>query len=194
MCTKIEPWVCFSNTSTISPPSPSLLLLALPCDVSTHLHSARCLLCQWQENWQLLPMLNTEWFRQGSKCVRSVVVPSCPIFPTFFSLQCRLFCLAPLPCFFGHGDLHRCQIGCSCFADDCFCMFLVCFRGFPDSIMPTELSFKCFHLLRQTFLSPNIVVLISSLDSNSFRIQTRSTSSPDTTKSSPCTRKFKLLW
>ena len=33
--------------------------------------------------------------------------------------------------------------------------------------------------------SPSFAVLISSLDSNSFRIQTRSTGSPDTTKSPP---------
>ena len=55
--TTIVPWVCFSNTSPISPLSPSLLLLAWLCDVSTLLHSTRCLLCQWQENWQLLPFL-----------------------------------------------------------------------------------------------------------------------------------------
>ena len=74
MCTTTEPWVCSSSTSPISPSSPNLLLLALPCDVSTPLHSTRCLLCQWQENWQLQPMLYTEWFRQGLKSVRSVVV------------------------------------------------------------------------------------------------------------------------
>ena len=39
-----EPWVCFSNTSPISPSSPNLLLLALPCDVSTPFHNTRCLL------------------------------------------------------------------------------------------------------------------------------------------------------
>ena len=63
------------------------LLLALPCDVSTLLHNTRCLLCQWQENWQLLPMLYTEWFRQGSKSVRSVVAPPRPTFPTFLSIM-----------------------------------------------------------------------------------------------------------
>ena len=44
---QIVPWVCFSNTSPISPLSPSLLLLAWPCDVSTLSHSTRCLLCHW---------------------------------------------------------------------------------------------------------------------------------------------------
>ena len=42
--------------------------------------------------------------------------------------------------------------------------------------------------------SPSTVVMISSFDSNSFRFQTRSTGSPDTTKSSPCTRHVKLYW
>ena len=49
ICTTTELWVCSSNTSPISPSFPNLLLLALPCDVSTPLHSTRCLLCQWQE-------------------------------------------------------------------------------------------------------------------------------------------------
>ena len=56
--------------------------------------------------------------------------------------------------YFGHGDLEKCQIGCSCFADDCFCMFLVCFTRFPDSIMPTELSIQYFHLLRHSWFVP----------------------------------------
>ena len=90
-CTTIELWVCFSNTSPFSPASPNLLLLALPCDASILLHSTRSLLCQSEEHWQLLPVLYTEWFRQGSKSVRSVVVPACPTFLTFSS---RLFCLA----------------------------------------------------------------------------------------------------
>ena len=83
ICTTIESWVCSSNTSPISPSSPNLLLLAWPCDVSTLLHSTRCLLCQWQESWQLRPVLYTEWFRQGSKSVRPVAVPFMPNFPNF---------------------------------------------------------------------------------------------------------------
>ena len=46
ICTTIEPRVCFSNTSPISPLSPNLLLLALPCDMSTLLHTTRCHLCE----------------------------------------------------------------------------------------------------------------------------------------------------
>ena len=97
ICTTTEPWVFSSSSSPISPFSPNLLLLAWPCDVSTPLHSTSCLLCQWQENWQLRPMLKTEWFRQGSKSVRPVAVPSCTSFPIFSSPQCRLFCLALPP-------------------------------------------------------------------------------------------------
>ena len=91
----------------------------------------------------------------------------------------------------GHGNFQRCQIGCSCFADDCFCVFPICLIGYPDSIVLTELSIKYLHLPRHPWSVQTIVVWISSFDSNSFFIQTRSTGSPGTTKSSPCTRHFK---
>ena len=43
---QLNPGSVFSNTSPNSPLSPNLLLLALPCDVSTLLNSTQCLLCQ----------------------------------------------------------------------------------------------------------------------------------------------------
>ena len=52
---------------------------------------------------------------------------------------------------FGHGECQRCRIGCSCFGDDCFCMFLVCFKRDTDSIVPTELSIQYLHLLRHSW-------------------------------------------
>ena len=147
ICTTIEPWVCSSNTSPISPSSPNLLLLGWPCDVSTLLHSTRCLLCQWQESWQLRPMLKTEWFRQGSKSVRPVAAPSCPTFPIFSSPQCRLFCLALPPCSLWTWGFSKMSNWMLLFADDCFCVFLVCLVRYPDSIVPTELSIQYLHLL-----------------------------------------------
>ena len=93
------------------------------------------------------------------------------------------------------GDFQRRQIGCSCFADDRFCVFPIYLKRYPDSIGSTKLSIQYLHLPRHSWFIPKYcIVLISSLDSNSFRIQTRSTGSADTTKSSPCTRHFKHLW
>ena len=83
ICTTIEPWSVFHI------PLQSDHLLPVCCCWRGHATcqlfctNTRCLLCQWQENWQLLPMLYTEWFRQGSRSVPQVVVPSCPIFPIF---------------------------------------------------------------------------------------------------------------
>ena len=146
-CTTTEPWVCSSNTSPTLPPSPSLRLLASPCEVSILLRSTQCLFCQWQENWQLLPTLKTQWFRQGSN-----------LSDQGFFLHASLSQLSRFPnvicfvshttiAFLGHGDFHRYQIGCSWFAHDCFCMFLVCLIGYPNSIVPTELPVQDLHLL-----------------------------------------------
>ena len=109
------------------------------------------------KKFQLLPMLYSEWFRQGSKSVRSTVVPSCPNFPTFSSPQSHLFCLAPILALLGHGDLQRCQIGCSCFADDCFCMFLVCLVGYPNSVVPAELSIQNYSPPSTSLVRPQVL-------------------------------------
>ena len=73
-----------------------------------------------------------------------------------FSLLHNVVCFVShfLLAFFGRGDLQRRQIGCSCFADDCFCVFPVCFIGYPDSIAPTERSIQYLHLLRHSWFVP----------------------------------------
>ena len=55
---------------------------------------------------------------------------------------------------FGHGDFQRCRIGRSCFADDCFCVFPICFTRHPGSIVPTELPVQYLHLLRHSWFVP----------------------------------------
>ena len=70
-----------------------------------------------------------------------------------FSLLHNVVCFVPhvLLVLFVQRDFQRCQIGCSCFADDCFCVFPICLRGYPDSIVPTELSIQYLHLLRHSW-------------------------------------------
>ena len=157
ICATTEPWVCFSNTSPISPSSPNLLLLALPCDVS----------------------LYTEWFPQLS-----------PTFPIFSPPQCRL--LSRTSSLFSMDMVNFKDVKLD--APVSRMIASACSRSASQDI-PTP---QC----RQSFLfniftpfdipgsSPSIVVLISSFDSNSFLVQTRSTGSPDTTQSSPCARHF----
>ena len=154
ICTTTEPWVSSSNTSPISPSSPNLLLLALPCDVSNPLHSTRCILCQWQENWRLRPMLHTEWFRQGSKSVRSVAVPSCPTFPISSSPRCRLFCLALPPCSLFDMVIFKDVKFDAPVSRMIVCVFPICLIGYPDSIVPTELSIQYLHLHRHSWFVP----------------------------------------
>ena len=69
-------------------------------------------------------------------------VNGCSIMPNFSNFLLALF---------GHVDFLRCQIGCSCFADDSFCVFPICLMGNPDSIVPTELSSQYLHLLRHSW-------------------------------------------
>ena len=76
----------------------------------------------------------------------------CSFMPNFpkLSLLHKVVCFVShlLLALFGLGDFQRRQIGCSCYTDDCFCMFLVCLTGYPDSIMRAELSMQYLHLLR----------------------------------------------
>ena len=59
------------------------------------------------------------------RSVRSVAVPSCFNFPNSLFSTMSIVCFVShfLLVLFGHGDFQRRQIGCSCFADDCFCVF-----------------------------------------------------------------------
>ena len=127
-------------------------------------------------------------FNRAQKSVRSVAVPSCPTFPTFFlshttsllSLDMRIFkdvtLDAPVP---------------RMIASACFRSAL---QDIPTPSCQQSFLFSIFTSVNIPHSSPSVGMLISSLDSDSFRIQTRSTGCPDTTKSSLCTRLFKLLW
>ena len=119
-----------------------------------------------------------------------------PNFPNFLLHNVVGFVSHFLLALVGHADFQRRQIGCYFFADDGFCVFPICLTGYPDSIGPTELSTQYLHLFdipgSSQILSCSSV-LMSTIDSNSFLIQARSTGSPDSTKSSPCTRHFNLF-
>ena len=160
---------------------------------STLLHSTRCPLYQWQEK---LAVAANALYRVVSAGLKICPTNGCsflPNFPNFlFSTMSSVLSRTSSLFSLDMGIFKRCQIGCSCFADDGFCMFLICFTGYPDSVVPTELSIQYFHLFRHSrFISKYCSV---DVQLRLQRIQTRSTGSPDKTKSSPCTRHFKLLW
>ena len=147
ICTTSEPWVCSSNTSPIS----------LPRDAPTPLHSTRCLVCQLQENWQLRPMLLPSGFDKAQNL--SDQWPFLHVQLSQFSLLHNVVCFVShfILVLYGHWDFQRRQIGCSCFADDCFCVFPICLMGDPDSIVPTDFSIQYLHLLRHSWFFPQVL-------------------------------------
>ena len=92
-------------------------------------------------------------YRVVSTGLKICPVSGCTFMPNFpnFLPQCRPLCLALPPCSLWTWVFQGRQIGCSCFADDCFCVFPVCLVRYPDSIGPTELSIQYLHLLRHSW-------------------------------------------
>ena len=87
-----------------------------------------------------------------------------PNFPIFSTPQRRLFCLALPPCSLWTWGFQRCQMGCSCSADDASACFPICLIRYPEAIVPTRaFLFNIFTSFDIPGSSPNIVVLIFNL-------------------------------
>ena len=135
--------------------------------MSILLCSIRCFLCRWQENGQLLPMHHTEWLRRARNLSDQRLFLHAQLSKLSLLYNVTCFVSHPILALFGHGDFQRCQIGCSYFEDDCFCMFLA--REYiPTPSCRQSLLFTSFDI---PCPSPSIAVLIPDFVSNSFRVQ-----------------------